>query len=125
MLVSQDVARFACRDLSNPFLRYRELLSPYRVARSTGLSDAAWEEIVGRLESTLADVDGAGFHVTPMTPQPALAQALGRHTSEAGRNPSAGQSEPVPVQTSETSHGPAAARHSVPALTKESTGHWN
>jgi threonine synthase len=77
VLLPQDVARFACRDGSNPFLRYRELLSPYRVARSAGLSDAAWEDIVGRLELALADVDGAGFRVTPMAPQPALAQALG------------------------------------------------
>ena len=45
----------------NPFLRYRTLLSPYRLARSAGLSDDAWGEIVGQLDEALIAVDGARF----------------------------------------------------------------
>ena len=61
----------------NPFLRYRTLLSPYRLARASGLSDAAWCETVEELDAALAAVDGRGFRVTPMTDQKRLAAALG------------------------------------------------
>ncbi len=61
----------------NPFLRYRSLLSPYRLARAAGLSDDAWEEIVGRLDDALIAADGVGFRITTMLQQPALAEALG------------------------------------------------
>lgn len=61
----------------NPFLRYRRLLSPYRLARKAALSDAAWEEIVGRLDEALIAVDGVGFRVTPMALQPALGESVG------------------------------------------------
>ena len=61
----------------NPYLRYRHLLSPYRLARSAGLSDDAWEEFVGRLDEALIDADGAGFRVTQLTTPPELSQAAG------------------------------------------------
>jgi len=61
----------------NPYLRYRHLLSPYRLARSAGLSDDAWEEFVGRLDEALIDADGTGFRLTPMAVQPELAQSVG------------------------------------------------
>ncbi len=61
----------------NPYLRYRHLLSPYRLARSAGLSDDAWTEFVGRLDEQLVDIDGSGFRITPMAAQPELAQAIG------------------------------------------------
>ena len=66
---------------ADPFLRYRTMLSPYRLGRSVGLSDDAWSQIVGTLESRLIAVDGRGFRVTPMSPQPALAQALAMNAS--------------------------------------------
>jgi len=62
---------------SNPFTRYRTLLSPYRLARAAGLSDAAWGEIVAQLDGALAAVDGRGFRVTPMREEKRLAAALG------------------------------------------------
>lgn len=62
----------------NPFLRYRALLSPYRLARAAGLSDAAWTDIVAGLDAALIAVDGRGFRITPMLDQPKLARALGR-----------------------------------------------
>ena len=61
----------------NPFLRYRRWLTPYRLARAVGLSDAAWGDMVGELDLRLQAVDGRGFRVTPMTRQPTLASALG------------------------------------------------
>ncbi len=77
LLVPQDAAGLVRCDPANPFLRYRELLSPYRVARAAGLPDAAWDDIVGRLDDALVGVDGRGFRVTPMTAEPALARAAG------------------------------------------------
>jgi len=62
---------------TNPFVRYRQLLSMYRLAREVGLSDDAWQELVGRLDESLVEVDGSGFRLTPMTAQPALGQAAG------------------------------------------------
>ena len=61
----------------NPFLRYRSLLSPYRLARAAGLSDEAWAEIVGRLDDALVKVDGRGFRITPMAELLALSQSIG------------------------------------------------
>ena len=43
----------------------------------SGLSDAAWREIVEELDAALVAVDGRGFRVTPMTDQKQLAAALG------------------------------------------------
>jgi threonine synthase len=62
---------------SDPFLRYRALLSPYRLARAWGLPDAAWCDIEGALDQALIAVDGRGFRLTPTTAQPALAKAAG------------------------------------------------
>ena len=64
-------------DADNPFLRYRRWLTPYRLARAVGLSDAAWGDMVGELDLRLQAVDGRGFRITPMTRQPTLAAALG------------------------------------------------
>ena len=66
---------------TDPFLRYRALLSPYHVCRSAGLMDDAWSEIVGALEDRLTAIDERAFRVTPMEPQPALANALGMNGS--------------------------------------------
>ena len=61
----------------NPFLRFRALLSPYRLARSAGLADAAWAELVAELDAAIEAVDGRGFRVTALAPAPRLAAALG------------------------------------------------
>lgn len=66
---------------SNPFLRYRSLLSPYRLARKAGLSDAAWIDFVEDLDASVAAVDGRGFRITSMAEQPQLAKALGLKTT--------------------------------------------
>ena len=69
-------AQFPDGGEQNPFLRYRTLLSPYRLARAVGLSDAAWSDLVGELDTALIAVDGRGFRVTPLTEQKGLATAL-------------------------------------------------
>jgi len=61
----------------DPFLRYRTLLSPYRLARAAGLPESAWFDIVGGLDRALTSVDGRGFRVTPMGSAPDLARAAG------------------------------------------------
>jgi threonine synthase len=61
----------------NPFLRYRRLLESYALARSRGVTDADFVALVERLDAAVAKVDGRGFAVTPLAPQPELASALG------------------------------------------------
>jgi len=61
----------------DPFLRYRQWLSPYRLARARGLSDAAWHDVVGELDEALKAVDDRGIRRTPFVRQPALAAVLG------------------------------------------------
>ena len=62
---------------TDPFLRYRAWLSPYRLARSSGLPDSAWSDVVGKLDQALTAIDGRGFRVTPMACRRPLAEALG------------------------------------------------
>ncbi|MFL5264338.1 MAG: pyridoxal-phosphate dependent enzyme, partial [Anaeromyxobacteraceae bacterium] len=62
---------------AHPFVRYRALLSPYRVARAAGLPDGVWADLVGALDEALVRADGRGFRVTPLAPAPALARAAG------------------------------------------------
>lgn len=61
----------------DPFLRYRALLSPYRLARAAGLSEDAWAEFVGELDDALIEACGRGFRITPMTKEDRLAKAAG------------------------------------------------
>lgn len=62
---------------ANPFVRFRTLLSPYRLARSAGLSDGAWGELVAELDAGIEAIDGRGFRTTPLASAPELARALG------------------------------------------------
>lgn len=77
LLVAPDCGEFVPGNEPNPFVRYRALLSPYRLARTEGLSDDDWEEIVGRLDRALSVVDGVGCRTTPMARAPRLAEAAG------------------------------------------------
>ena len=65
-----------------PFLRYRRWLSPYRLARAAGLSDAAWFDVVGELDEKLKAVDGRGFR-----PHPVRAHASTRRRARASPDP--------------------------------------
>lgn len=57
----------------NPFVRYRGLLH----AHALGLPDAAFVELVRRLDRELARVDGHGFVETPFARADALSERLG------------------------------------------------
>lgn len=76
VLVAADCGGAITEAQADPFLRYRAMLSPYRLGLLAGLSDDAWTEIVGTLEERLIAVDKRAFRMTPMAPQPALAKAL-------------------------------------------------
>jgi threonine synthase len=62
---------------TDPFVRYRARLSPYRMLRAAGLPDPAWLDLTGQLGEALQRVEGHGFAVTPLALQPALARAAG------------------------------------------------
>ncbi|NOX28697.1 MAG: pyridoxal-phosphate dependent enzyme [Actinobacteria bacterium] len=61
----------------NPFVRYRTRLDSYRRWVDAGGSDAEFVTLVEHLNAKVADVDGVGFVVTPISEQPALAEAIG------------------------------------------------
>ena len=69
--------RFEDDDEPNPFVRYRELLHAYHVARSRGMSDASWVDLVHELDTRVAAVGGAGFRVTPFERSRGLSERLG------------------------------------------------
>jgi threonine synthase len=66
----------------NPYIRFRDLLHAYRVARAHGISDASFVALVRDLDERVAAVDGRGFVVTPFSRSAELSDALG--FSEAG-----------------------------------------
>ncbi len=62
---------------THPFLRWRHRFAAWHAWRRAGRSDADYLALVTALDRRVAEVDGAGFHITPLTAQPALAAALG------------------------------------------------
>jgi len=69
--------RFALEGSDQPFIRHRELLWTYWLARSRGLTDGEWVAMAGELDASVAAVDGHGFLPTPFAASPALGIALG------------------------------------------------
>ncbi len=61
----------------NPFVRYRERLDVYLVARRRGWSDADFVALVERLDQAVAAVEGHGFARTPLVPGAAVVAAAG------------------------------------------------
>jgi threonine synthase len=64
-------------DEPNPFIRFRELLHAYHLARAGGLSDADFCALVRRLDDAVAAIDGHGFTVTPFGRSAELSDELG------------------------------------------------
>jgi len=62
---------------NEPFVQYRTLLHSYHRARSGGLADAEFVALVERLDSSVAQVDGHGFVVTPFGRSEHLSKSLG------------------------------------------------
>ncbi|MBI5168375.1 MAG: pyridoxal-phosphate dependent enzyme [Candidatus Eisenbacteria bacterium] len=68
-------ARFALGTSGQPFVRHRELLHSYTRARTLGMSDAAFVDMVEELDAKVAAVEGHGFAQTPLAPSEALAKS--------------------------------------------------
>jgi threonine synthase len=64
-------------DDGNPFVRFREGLYAWHAARARGMSDAAFVDLVQRVDDQIAAVDGRGFRVTPFGPAADLGTHLG------------------------------------------------
>ena len=60
-----------------PFVSYRGFLHSYHRALAGGMSDGAFVELVRRLDSAVARVDGHGFSETPFARSDVLSDALG------------------------------------------------
>jgi threonine synthase len=68
---------FVRGDDPNPFIRHREMLHAWHLARRRGLTDDAYVALVRRLDGAIAAVDGHGFHATPFGRGDALSDRLG------------------------------------------------
>lgn len=75
--VDLSAVRFAVDDDPNPFVRYRQLLRAWHVARAAGWSDERYVGLVHRLDRAIAGVDGHGFRITPFARADTLSAALG------------------------------------------------
>src|SRR5439155_4251231 len=78
--VRPSIAGFPTRADANPFVRYRELWRSYHLARSSGMSDSDYVDLVARLDKEVGGVDGRGFAETPFGPAGELSARLGVHT---------------------------------------------
>ena len=64
-------------EAANPFVVFRRQLRSYRRARTLGLSDDVYLEIVGSLDDRIAPLDGRGFAVTPFFRSGSISETLG------------------------------------------------
>jgi threonine synthase len=62
---------------ANPFVRYRQLLHGYHLARAGGMGDADFVDLVEGLDKEVAAVDGHGFVETPFRRADQLSDRLG------------------------------------------------
>ncbi len=68
-------------DGDNPFVRFREVLTAYQLARALGLDDAVYVELATQLNEAVAQVDGSGFEITPLSRCTDLEASLGLSSS--------------------------------------------
>jgi len=62
---------------ANPFIRYRELMHSYHLARAGGISDADYVGLITSLDNRVAEVDGHGFRITECQRNEELSSRLG------------------------------------------------
>lgn len=72
-----DAEEFPGGGGEQPFLRYRDWTLAGRLARWGGLTDEAYGELVGSLDTQLVRVDGRGLHRTPLVARADLARPTG------------------------------------------------
>ena len=61
----------------NPFIRYRQLMHSYHLARAGGISDAEYVGLITKLDNRVAEVDGHGFRLTECQRNNELSSRLG------------------------------------------------
>ena len=78
----------------NPFIRHRELLHSWHLARRRGLSDHAYVALVRELDTAIARVDGrgSGFRATPFGNHAALTRTASSKSWLLSRRTSSGTS---------------------------------
>jgi len=64
----------------NPFVRFRDVLTAYQMARVLGLADEDYVELATQLNEAIARVDGSGFSITPLARCADLEASLGLDT---------------------------------------------
>jgi threonine synthase len=69
--------RFPRGGEENPYLRYRALMHSYHAAAARGMSDAAYVDLMGSLDESVAAVAGRGFRATPFLRSRELSESLG------------------------------------------------
>ncbi|MBI5608428.1 MAG: PLP-dependent lyase/thiolase [Deltaproteobacteria bacterium] len=75
VLAAPPYANAAVGPETNPFLRYRQSMSAWHLARQQGLSDADYCQLVQDLDDHVRAVDGVGFVQTPFGRSQALQDA--------------------------------------------------
>ena len=60
-----------------PFLRYRHRLSSHALAIQAGWTQAQYTDLVATLDARVAEVDGAGFSITPLQRLPDVETLMG------------------------------------------------
>jgi len=65
-LVEMSSSDAAAAASVNPFVRFRALLYPYRVAMASGMSDQEYIALVTALDDKIKAIDGTGFVTTPL-----------------------------------------------------------
>lgn len=76
-ILGRAVTAFPAGREDNPFVRYRTLMHSYHMAVSRTMPDAAYRDLVAKLDASVAAVDGRGFRVTPFFRSARLSESLG------------------------------------------------
>ena len=73
-----DLARLPAFDYApHLFVRWRTLLHGWHAAVHAGMADEVWCALVRELDERIAEVDGAGFRITPFARAARLSERLG------------------------------------------------
>jgi threonine synthase len=61
----------------NPYIRYRRLFHSYHVARTGGIEDTEYCDLIARLDEQVANLNGHGFRTTPFGRSDTLSNRMG------------------------------------------------
>lgn len=77
VLLIEEVDNLLIDDDPNPFIAFRQNMMWWQFATANAMSDEKIVQLVRELDLAIADVDGTGFHFTPITRQEKLSDELG------------------------------------------------